>query len=86
MCCGQLWLSPGDTPLAIKTELVARVRIHLHQDGEVTYAPLHETWKFAVDDASWQMNSSALAPAHRPVLLQGVRSGSSPVRKSNPSP
>lgn len=37
MCCGQLWLSAGDTSLAIKTELVARVRIHLHLDGKVIY-------------------------------------------------
>lgn len=46
MCCGQLWLSPGDTSLPIKTELVARVRIHLHLDGEIIYAPVHETLKY----------------------------------------
>lgn len=45
MSCGQLWLSAGDTSLAIKTELVARVRIHLPLDGEVIYAPVHETLK-----------------------------------------
>lgn len=41
------------------------------------YMRLWRALKFAVHDASWQVSSNELAPAHRPVLLEGVRSGSS---------
>lgn len=50
-----------------------RVRIHLHLDGKVIYPQYLRLWnalEFVVDGASWQMNSNALAAAHRPVLLE----------------